>query len=274
VGRGSAPRQDDGYGDSSKLMIYAICGILTLLATFAFYKFSLGWNGIPFMETPYQNLLGMGLPLFWNINRADIRNIGLTICILAMFLKSGWIGYACIGIAVTVIYMTKKKFLALWIPLCVIFFLIGAPGIYSSGGKVGADTGKRFAIYEYGLQRWHNVWVGEGFNSFPNLPENQAGAKETAVKPKDRWLNTMHSDILQLAFELGVIVAFGALVLLILPMLFVDIHSLIDRTILASYLCVLFQACFDFPFHRWHTGLFGLLIILLMYKQVFFRGKK
>jgi hypothetical protein len=217
----------------------------------------------------YAMLLGMGLPLLFNIKRKDIRNICLTLCILAIFLREGWISASCIGITYMVIFMHNKKFLMIWLPICLILCLCVLPKVYPKMRTIFEDSKYRIGNYELAISKWKNIWTGEGLGYWSMLPENQP-AVESPFKRKGLWRHVVESDLVQSCLELGIIRTGIIAIILIWPIFYIDKSSLLNRTILGSYLCLLFQACIDFPFHRAITGTLGVWLILMMYKQAFF----
>lgn len=260
------------YVPTSKLQrmtILGICGILTFIAISVFHRML---TGNPILIN-YAMLLGMGLPLLFNIKRKDIRNICLTIIILAIFMRQGWIGISCIGITYMTIFMHNKKFLMLFLPLCLILCLFVLPKVYPKMRTIAEDSKFKIASYKFAFNKWQNIWWGDGFRSWSKLPENQPEA-ESPTKPKGYWRHVMESDAWQSCFEFGMLVTDVIVVILVLPIFFIDKSSLLNRTILGSHLCLLFQFFVDFPFHRAITGTLGIWLIIMIYKQAFLKSEE
>jgi O-antigen ligase len=214
-------------------------------------------------------VIGLGLPLFFNIKDKGIRNIGLTICIMTLFIRARWIGLACLVIMALVIPI-KKKWVLFLLPICLVFGGFAYYQMYSTPcGKAQFFPEKqiRLEYYKYAWSKWEHKWTGEGLRSWSKLPENQPDAV-SPIKEKGKWLHTLHSDVLQLFFEFGIIggVIVGALFMF--PLFWLKMNTLLRRTLMASYLCLIMQACIDFPFHRMITGMLGLLIMLLIYREI------
>lgn len=250
-------------------MILTICAILTFIAISVFHRMVTG----NLIVINYAMLLGMGLPLLFNIKRKDIRNICLTLVILAIFMRQGWIGIACVGITYIIIFMHNRKFLMFFLPLCLIFCLCVLPKVYPKMQTIIEDSKFRRGSYELAITKWKNIWAGEGFRTWSKLPENQPEA-ESPIKHKGCWRHVVESDLLQSCLEFGIIATGLMAIILILPIFYIDTGNLSNRTILGSYLCLLFQACIDFPFHRAITGTFGIWLILMMYKQAFLTSEE
>ena len=246
-------------------MTYVICALLTLVAISVFHR-TIAHTHI---VKNYAYILSMGLPLFFNIKRKDIRNICLTLAILAIFMQWSWIGLACIVITYTVVFMGNKKFLAVWIPACLILSFLVIPHVYPKFDSIGSDSVGRIKYYEYAMQKWQHKFLGEGFRAWSRLPENQPGASSPIKQGHtiERWAHVVHSDLIQGLIEFGAVRMFYIVCLLILPIALIRIDTLFNKTLLASYLCLLFQACVDFPFHRAITGSFGVWLILMMYRE-------
>ena len=137
-------------------MIYAICVILTFIAVSVFHRTGTG----NLILGNYSYLLGMGLPLLWNIKRKDWRNIALTLCIMAIFFRLGWLGILSIGITYAIVYMNKRTFIMAWIPICLVFSLVIFPKVYPRVNSIEADLKGRIGYYEFAIKKWKNIIRG------------------------------------------------------------------------------------------------------------------
>lgn len=204
-------------------------------------------------------IIGIAFPLFF-MWRKDLRNIAITLCLIAMFLTKSWVGIGCIAIAYIFLCWHSHKWL---ITLLLVLFFIALPvmvTVYSNLNDPYGDAQFRLETWKLTMSKWKNIWWGEGFGSFQKLPENQPGARGGSL------LAWAHSDLLQGLEELGIIRMIPILCLILAPLFFFrPLDGLFNRCIFTSYLCVLFQGLIDFPFHRPTTGLMSVMIITIMY---------
>lgn len=150
-----------------KYMMYSICAVLTLIALSVFHRMG---TGEPILAN-HSYLIGMGLPLLWNIKRKDIRNICLTLCILATFLRLGWLGIISIGVTYAIVFIHNKKFLLFWIPFFLVCCLVIFPKVYPRINTMHNDMQNRITYYKIASDKWQNIWFGDGFRSWSKLPE-------------------------------------------------------------------------------------------------------
>jgi len=235
--------------------IYAIC-IFTLITVLKVFH-QMNTSHI-YPVCSHRAIIGIAFPLFFML-RKDLRNIAVTLCLVAMFLSKSWLAIGCIAIAYTFLYWRSHKWL---ITLLLVLFFIALPvmvTVYANLNDPFGDAQFRLETYKLMLSKWKNIWWGQGFGSFQHLPENQPGARGGLL------LAWGHSDLLQGLEELGVIRMLPILCLVLAPLIFFRLDALFNRCVFTSYLCVLFQGLIDFPFHRPTTGLMCLMIITIIY---------
>ena len=124
---------------------------------------------------------------------------------------------------------------------------------------------QRWKIYEFTIWKWDKHLLGHGLGSFKNLVENQEGWQDGEFTRK-KWRARAHSDLLQGFFELGIVRMIPLLYLIFLPLTWFKL-----KPIFISYLCLLFQGAFEFPFYRCSVGygyetlILGIIIILMVW---------
>ena len=208
----------------------------------------------------YPFLLGLLYPLLFEIKRKDIRNIVLTLCLVAMYISRSWIGFICVGITHIVLFGEYKIYVLFFVAAALLLGLTAHKVIKVS--NIQTELIQRQVVWRDTMDKKFDIIKGAGFRAFSKLPENQPSARKDG-----KWLHTAHSDFLQGIYELGIVRMY-----FITTFLLFTIFLISNRPMLASYLCLLFQACVDFPFHRAITGTFGLFLIALIYHE-FLRGE-
>jgi len=244
------------------LIVNVICFMITLTAIVAIGRMPTNPLG-----AYYHSLIGLGFPLLFNIKDRAKKYMAVTICLTAIFFRMGWIGYVCAAIGFGSFLVWKKK-LRLIIFILLFLALMGFLGkrAYKELHTPFFDMGGRIEMYKSALSKWHNPWFGEGVGTFATLPENLPVFDKEGHLLR-RWHHVIHSDLLQGFWALGVVRMFPIIIAFLIPFFFLRIDTFQKMTIFASYLCVIFQACIDFPFHRWTTGLLCLIIMILTYKE-------
>jgi len=211
--------------------------------------------------TPY--IIGIGFPLLFNLTKGMIRNAVISICVLAALITQQWISLFCVSLTFLIMLSKHYKIIAILLLIALLCFGVSAlkvfPGYEQWNWALNSLQG-RIVFYSTLIRNWDNIWLGEGFDKFKTLPENQP-----QNNPYHLWLHDAHSDLLQGFYEFGIIGMIPILFIVLLPLFFVKLDTLFNLTVFISYLCVLFQGLIDFPFHRWTTGLLSLIIVCLMY---------
>jgi hypothetical protein len=243
-----------------KKYISWLCFLITLIAIRIIYCSlfkQLNGNFIPYM-------ISMGFPLLFNIKKRMYRNITLILGGVATLITQQWIALFCICLSFLIVLWIKQKLLVILLLIGIISFSVSAIKIYPQQREWGWSLDSlqnRLVFYSTAMRNWNHLWFGQGYDSFKTLPENQPNNNPYG----DKWIHNAHSDLLQGFYEFGIVGMIPILFLVLLPICFIELNTLLNLTIFSSYLCVLFQALIDFPFHRWSTGLLGLMIICLMY---------
>ena len=210
----------------------------------------------------YPFILGLLYPLLFEIKRKDIRNIILTLCLVAMYSSKSWIGFTCVGITHIVLFREYKIYIMSFVVLALLLGFTAHKMIKVS--NMQTELINRQIMWRDTLDKKFSILKGAGFRAFSKLPENQPTARKD-----NKWLHTAHSDLLQGIYELGIVRMYFIMTFLAFTLLLIK-----SKPLLAGYLCLLFQACVDFPFHRAITGTFGLFLITLIYYEFLRRKDK
>lgn len=238
------------YYKSIACKLIALLALLILLQSF-FYVLLLH-------RSPLNShlVLAMIMPFLWFMNR-DIRNVGVFACLLLAISMKSWIATASMMLTLLIIYSGNKK-------MFLTIILLGMTLLVSLNinTKLNDDFSGRWHRYKYTLSKWHNVFWGEGHQSFIKLSENRP------ENNKGLLVNAVHSDFLQIPFEWGIVRAIPVYIVMGMPLFFFTLRGLENRIMLSSYVNILIQFFFDWPFHRAITGAFAVYIFILIYSKI------
>ncbi len=239
-------------------MLYNILGLIISLYAGLYILFHTNMIGhSDLYYTHFPCIVGMGFPLFFNMERKDLRNIGITISVIAIILSMKWIAFVCLFI--TGLVLLKRYMVVVLLILTLLIIPLSAKIHRTGFGSPFKETIDRITLYNDLTLKWDKVWLGHGLNTFQNLPGNQPTTNK--IFP-GLWTRCAESDWLQGLYELGILRMIPILIFILLPLLWWK-----PSPIGAGYLCVIFQGLIDFPFHRWTTGIVGLVIILMMSRE-------
>ncbi|MBN2120785.1 MAG: hypothetical protein JW734_07010 [Candidatus Omnitrophica bacterium] len=239
-------------------------------------------------------ILSLSYPLLWNITHKSLRRFAVFLVGLTFLLSKSWICIVCGSITLLIIYRQRLLGYSKAHRLIVVILvsaLIASSFLYVSVDKkplvnLQEELAFRIEFIKMGIENWDNKLWGDGPNSFArrrafwrgSVPDSLTLQSTTYISQKDDlrkyYIYDIHCDLLQWCMEFGVIFGAVLIFLLFLPLAFLGAQTLYEKTILASYICLLIQCLVDFPLHRSTTSLLSMIIITLAYRQVWHRLKR
>lgn len=189
--------------------------------------------------------------------KAPLKLFHFAMVLLSVMILNGSIGYACFAVSVLIAFLDLNKWKMHLFKSSLISVGIMVIAHSLMGMKL-FDSSSRFHMYYISIKWWlqnANQWIGTGLSTY--------WVYGPLIQDENKWYKSdyftfLHSDILQILFELGWIGMFLFIALIVT--MIIKVVRLRDNILLASIASYLVFMLLYFPLHSFITGLLGAII--------------